>query len=76
MKLTFESDAIEAIAQMASERKTGARGLRSIMEHVMMDMMYQIPSDDTIEECVITKSSVEGKSQPLTIRHGELKKAQ
>lgn len=76
VKLTFEPDAIEAIAQMAFERKTGARGLRSIMEHVMMDMMYQIPSDETIEECVITKSSVEGKSQPLTLRHGELQKAQ
>ena len=58
MKLTFEEDAIRAIAKQAFERKTGARGLRSIMEKVMMDVMFNIPSDDTIEECVITKEAV------------------
>ena len=47
VKLDFEQDAIEAIADKALERKTGARGLRSIMESVMMDTMYEIPSDDT-----------------------------
>ena len=76
VKLTFEPDAVEAIAQMAFERKTGARGLRSILEHVMMDVMYKIPSDEEIEKCVITKAAVEGTSEPLVIRHGELKKAQ
>ncbi len=55
MKLSFEPDAIDAIAEKALERKTGARGLRSIMENIMMDVMYEIPSDDTIESCVITK---------------------
>lgn len=75
VKLSYEEDAVEAIAKMAMERKTGARGLRSIMEHAMMDVMYQIPSDDTIEECVITKSAVEGKSGPLVIHRGELRKA-
>lgn len=68
VKLTFEPDAIEAIAQKAMERKTGARGLRSIMESVMMDMMYQIPSDETIEECIITKDVVDGLSEPTVIR--------
>lgn len=76
VELTFEPEAIEAIAKMASERKTGARGLRSIMEKVMMDVMYKIPSDNTIEKCIITKSAVEGKTQPLMIKNVELKKAQ
>ena len=67
VELTFEDDAVLAIAEKAFERKTGARGLRSIMESVMMDTMYQIPSDDTIQACVITKEAVEGTSNPLTI---------
>ena len=66
VKLTFEDDAIEAIADQAFERKTGARGLRSIMEKVMMDVMYNIPSDDTIVECIITKEAVEGTGEPIT----------
>ena len=70
VKLTFEPDAIEAIAEKAMERKTGARGLRSIMESVMMDLMYQIPSDETIEECIITKDVVDGVSEP-TVIHAE-----
>ena len=75
VELDFEQDAIEAIADKALERKTGARGLRSIMESVMMDTMYEIPSDDTIEECVVTKAAVDGESEPLTIHEDSLKKA-
>ncbi|MBO5335687.1 MAG: ATP-dependent Clp protease ATP-binding subunit ClpX [Lachnospiraceae bacterium] len=75
VELTFEKDAIEAIADKAFERKTGARGLRSIMEGVMMDTMYQIPSDETIEACVVTKEAVEGESEPLTIHREAMKKA-
>ena len=71
VKLTFEEDAVDTIAKMAMERKTGARGLRSIMEKAMMDVMYRIPSDETIEECVITKNAVEGKGGPLVIHAGE-----
>ena len=71
VQLTFEKEAVEAIADKAFERKTGARGLRSIMEGVMMDTMYRIPSDDSIEECVITKEAVEGVSKPLTLHKGE-----
>ncbi|MFG6357635.1 MAG: ATP-dependent Clp protease ATP-binding subunit ClpX [Acetatifactor sp.] len=75
--LEFDEDAIEAIADKAFERKTGARGLRSIMESVMMDLMYQIPSDETIGKCVITKDSVEGVSEPLVfMRDMPVKKAQ
>ena len=57
--LVFEPDAIEAIADKALERKTGARGLRAIMENVMLDLMYSIPSADDVSECVITKDLVE-----------------
>ena len=67
--LSFEEDAIDVIARMAVERKTGARGLRSIMENVMMDVMYEIPSDESIRECKITKEAVEGTSQPVVLRY-------
>ena len=75
VELTFEPDAIEAIAEKAFDRKTGARGLRSIMESVMMDTMYEIPSDDTIESCVVTKEAVNGQSEPLTVHREIVKKA-
>ena len=57
--LEFDEKAIEAIADKALERKTGARGLRAIMEGVMLDLMYRIPSDDSINRCVITPEIVE-----------------
>ncbi|MDO4291874.1 MAG: ATP-dependent Clp protease ATP-binding subunit ClpX [Eubacteriales bacterium] len=68
VKLSFEEEAIEAIADRALERKTGARGLRSIMEKTMMDVMFQIPSDPSITQCIITKESVEGTSLPMVVR--------
>ncbi|MBE5874958.1 MAG: ATP-dependent Clp protease ATP-binding subunit ClpX [Lachnospiraceae bacterium] len=74
VELTFEKDAVELIAEKAFTQKTGARGLRSIMENVMMDTMYQIPSDETIEACVVTKGAVEGESEPLTIHRNNFKK--
>lgn len=64
VKLEFTEDALKAIAHMAVERKTGARGLRSIMESIMMDVMYEIPSDSTIGICTITKEVVEGQCEP------------
>ena len=73
VELTFDEEAVEAIADKAFERKTGARGLRSILESVMMDTMYEIPSDDTIQSCVITKDAVEGKAAPLKIHQNETK---
>lgn len=75
VELTFEQEAIESIADKAFERKTGARGLRSIMESVMMDTMYEIPSDETIDACVITKGAVDGESSPLTIHKEAMKQA-
>lgn len=61
VKLEFDKDAMEAIAEKALERKTGARGLRAIMEAVTLDMMYHIPSDESITNCRITRDMVEGK---------------
>ena len=71
VELSFEEEAIRAIATKAFERKTGARGLRSIMEGILMDIMYQIPSDENIEECIITKDTVEDGNEPLTIHKNE-----
>ncbi len=75
VELIFEEDAVRAIAALAMERKTGARGLRSIIERVMMDIMYRIPSDDTIATCIITKGAVLGESEPEIIHREVLKKA-
>ena len=71
VNLRFEEDAVEAIADRAYERKTGARGLRSVVEKTLMDVMYEIPSDEGVTECVITKASVEGDAQPLLVKKGE-----
>ncbi len=67
VELSFEDEAVEAIAELAYERKTGARGLRSIMEKVMMNAMYEIPSDEDVESCIVTKDAVEGKGEPIIL---------
>jgi len=69
--IEFESDALELVAQKAIERKAGARGLRGILENIMMDIMYDIPSREDIEKVVITKDTVENGTQPTIV----LKKA-
>jgi ATP-dependent Clp protease ATP-binding subunit ClpX len=67
--LQFTDEAVNAIAKKSFERKTGARGLRAIMEDCMMDIMYEIPSDDTIATCTITKEVVDKTAEPeLTFR--------
>ncbi len=68
VKLTFDDDALDAIAEKAVKHKTGARGLRSIVENIMMDVMYEIPSDDSIVSCRITKASVDGTEKPIVER--------
>mgnify|MGYP003290105492 FL=1 len=68
VQLSFSRDALEAIAEKTITRKTGARGLRAIMETMMMDTMYTIPSDETIKHCKITKEVVEGTGQPVIER--------
>ncbi|MBR3517057.1 MAG: ATP-dependent Clp protease ATP-binding subunit ClpX [Lachnospiraceae bacterium] len=72
VELIFEEDALEEIASKALERKIGARGLRSILESTMMDVMYRIPSDDTIGSVTITKAAVNGEAEPIiTYREGK-----
>ena len=64
VKLEFTPEAIEEVAKLAVERKTGARGLRSILESVMMDLMYEIPSDNNIGICTITRDVVDKTGEP------------
>jgi len=66
-KLAFSEDALHAIARKAISRKTGARGLRSIMESILLDTMYDLPSEEGAEEVVINGEVVEGRAQPLYI---------
>ena len=67
--LEFEADALAAIAAQAIERETGARGLRAIVEGFMRDIMYDVPSDETIERIIVTKDTVEKKIKPRMIRN-------
>lgn len=68
VSLKFEDDAVKEIAHLAIERNTGARGLRSIVEATMRDVMFDIPSEDNIKEVVITKDTVDGKSKPEIVK--------
>ena len=76
VELEIEEDAVLRLAEKAIERKTGARGLRSIMEHVMTDIMYDIPSRTDIRKCIITKSTIDHNTGPTLVlrdtkRHGK-----
>ena len=76
VKLGVEDEAVQEIARLAYERKTGARGLRSIMEDVLLDIMYEIPSDDNIAECILTKDVVDGKGKPSIVYRNRLMRAE
>ena len=67
VKLTFSQDALQAISRRAIERKTGARGLRSIMEAILLDTMFDLPGNDSVDEVVINKDVVTGKKDPIRI---------
>jgi ATP-dependent Clp protease ATP-binding subunit ClpX len=67
VKLKFTDDALEAIAELALQRKIGARGLRMIIEDIMLDLMYTLPGQKKIRECVITREVVESKEKPITV---------
>ncbi|RLQ91961.1 ATP-dependent protease ATP-binding subunit ClpX [Planomicrobium sp. Y74] len=67
VELTFEDEALVEIAKLAIERKTGARGLRSIIENIMLDVMFDLPSREDIVECIITKETITDKVQPKLI---------
>lgn len=71
VELDFQDEALELVAKKSLERKTGARGLRSIMENSLMDLMYKAPSDSTIRKAIITKEAVEGTGEPEII-HGDV----
>ena len=75
VELEFEKDALDLISQKAIERKTGARGLRSIIEETRLDIMYEIPSRDDIEKCVITKETIMNGGEPTLVISDRKKKA-
>ena len=75
VKLEFDKDALLEIAETTLKRKTGARGLRAIMENIMMDTMFTVPSDKTIKECRITKETVLGVEEPKYTRDSEDRKS-
>lgn len=71
VELEFEDAALRAIAKKAIERNTGARGLRSIVENIMMDIMYEIPSRDDIKKIILTEESVKQDSDPVIVLKDE-----
>ena len=73
-KLTFEPEALRAIAELTVERKTGARGLRSIFESVLIDAMYQVPGEDNVTEVIVTKDCIDGGAKPKLVRGKTAKK--
>ena len=71
MKLDFDEGALSAIAEKAMEKDTGARALRAIIEEFMLDIMYEIPKDDSIGEVVITREYIEGTGGPIIRLRGQ-----
>jgi ATP-dependent Clp protease ATP-binding subunit ClpX len=74
-ELEFRDDSLKAIATKAMERKTGARGLRTIVENVLLNTMYEIPSADNISKVVIDESVILGQSEPLLVYETDKKLA-
>ena len=68
VELLFDDDALKSVAEKSLERKTGARGLRAVLEKALMDVMYKAPSDGTIRQCRITKEVIDGSGEPEIIR--------
>jgi ATP-dependent Clp protease ATP-binding subunit ClpX len=75
VRLRFSDNALRAVARQAMRRKSGARGLRSILENVMLDLMYEIPSRDDVEECVINEEVIEQGAKPLLVLKQEAESA-
>jgi ATP-dependent Clp protease ATP-binding subunit ClpX len=69
--LRFEDEALEAVAEKALKQKTGARGLRTIIEETLLDVMYEIPSQEMVRECVITKEAIDGSAAPRLVMHND-----
>ncbi|MFW5722015.1 MAG: ATP-dependent Clp protease ATP-binding subunit ClpX, partial [Desulfohalobiaceae bacterium] len=75
IRLRFTSNALRSIAHRAIARRTGARGLRNVMESIMLEIMYKLPSLTGVKECVINKSVVENGLEPLVFYRQEIKTA-
>ena len=71
--LEFEEAAVEEIADKTMERKTGARGLRAIIEKSMRDLMFIVPSDETIKSCLVTKAVIDGTGEPVLTYYDDTK---
>ena len=74
VELDFSEDALKEIAKKAIEMKTGARGLRSILENVLLDSMYQVPSESDLEKIVVEASSIKEESKPLMVYRTDINK--
>ncbi|HOA27823.1 MAG TPA: ATP-dependent Clp protease ATP-binding subunit ClpX, partial [Arachnia sp.] len=72
VQLDFEEDAVEAIADKALIRGTGARGLRAILEELLLDVMFDVPSEDDIAQVIVTKASVDGVEEPILVPRAKL----
>jgi ATP-dependent Clp protease ATP-binding subunit ClpX len=68
IELVFEEDALKRLAEKAVERGTGARGLRSILEKSMLDIMYEVPSRDDVKKCIITKDTIDTGEPKLELK--------
>ncbi len=75
VRLRFSEGSLRAVARQAHRRKSGARGLRSILEGVMLDLMYEIPSREDIEECLISEEVIEQGAKPLLVLKQEQESA-
>jgi len=75
VELVFQEDALRAIAREAMKRSTGARALRTIIEEVMMNIMYEIPSSKDVRRCIVTADTVEKREDPLILTYGDLRQA-
>jgi ATP-dependent Clp protease ATP-binding subunit ClpX len=75
VKLGFTDDALTTVAKKAIERKTGARGLRSILEAILLDTMFDLPGMDSVDEVMIDKDVVEGRKDPVRVYAEKSKKA-
>jgi ATP-dependent Clp protease ATP-binding subunit ClpX len=73
IELEFTPDAILEVARTALKRKTGARGLRAILEQVMLDVMYDLPGNEKVSKCIVTKDSIIGQGKPI-LEEGDRKK--
>jgi ATP-dependent Clp protease ATP-binding subunit ClpX len=71
VEIDFRQEALEAVAQKAMDRKTGARGLRSIMENVLLDTMFKIPSEEGVSKVVVDEAVINGESEPLLVYASE-----